>query len=118
MRTKIRYNWDEWFGNKIALLRRGIEYNCSQSAMASMVRNNASMRRIKVRLTDMDTSILVEVLDEVSHTNPATISAKSTPTLASTTKAEDAAEASNPSVYVRAGSPTDATICSHDARWW
>lgn len=61
------------------MLLHGVHYHCSQSTMAQIVRNNASMRGVRVRLIDTGTEIVVEVTrrrktDEIPHTNRTPIS--------------------------------------------
>ena len=71
-----KYLWEKWLAHARTVLLRGVHYHCSQSSMAQTVRNNASARGLRVRLTDTGTEIIVEVLgvaeggtDEVLHTD-------------------------------------------------
>ncbi len=57
-----KYRWDDWLGRPQTVLVRGVHYRCSQSSMCQSIRNNASQRGLRVRLTDNGTDILVEVL--------------------------------------------------------
>ena len=69
MAAKRKYNWDGLFDRQHTVLVRGADYHCSQSTMAGMIRNQASGRGVRVCLTDTGDSIIVEVANEVSHTD-------------------------------------------------
>ena len=69
MGAKRKYMWEDWFDKPHTLLVRGVDYHCSQSAMAGMVRNNASQRGVRVRIIDTGWSITIEVTGEVPHTD-------------------------------------------------
>ena len=84
MAAKRKYGWEQWFSRPRTVLVRGIDYHCSQSAMCSMIRNNASLRSVKVRLTDASETVIIEVVgNEVQRPYQTTLATKSTPTLAS-----------------------------------
>ena len=73
MAAKRKYGWEEWFDQPRTVLVSGTDYHCSQSTMAGMVRNNASQRGVRVRLTDTGKSIIIEVVNEVPRTNQVAI---------------------------------------------
>lgn len=62
-----KYNWEGLFDRLRTILVRGVDYHCSQSTMAQTIRNNASQRGVRVRLTDTGTTIEVEVVGAFSH---------------------------------------------------
>lgn len=68
-----KYDWEEWFGRPSTRLVRGADYHCSQSAMVYQVRNNASMRGVRVRVVDNGDSIDIEVVGEILHPDQATV---------------------------------------------
>jgi hypothetical protein len=57
-----KYQWEEWFARDRTVLLSGVHYRCSQSTMCQMVRNEASRRRLRVRLRDTGTEIWIEVI--------------------------------------------------------
>ena len=59
-----KYPWEKWFGRSRTVILRGVHYRCSQSAMVQTIRNNASQRGVRVRVTDTDTEITIEVRSE------------------------------------------------------
>lgn len=73
MAAKQKYDWDSWFGCGRIMLVYGIDYHCSQSTMAQTVRNNASQRGLRVRLTDTGHSIIIEVVGEISRPDKTTV---------------------------------------------
>lgn len=69
-----KYPWEEWFSNKITVLVRGEDYDCSQSTMIQMIRNKASQVGLKLKVVDTDTEIVIVVMgrreeSEISHTD-------------------------------------------------
>ena len=62
MAAKRKYMWEEWFDRTDTILVRGVHYDCSQSTMAQTIRNNASQRGLRVRLTDTGTEIWIQVV--------------------------------------------------------
>lgn len=66
---KRKYKWEEWFGQPSVTITRGVDYECSQSTMAAMIRNNASQRGLRIKLVDTGSSIIIGVVGEVQHTN-------------------------------------------------
>ena len=74
MGAKRKYRWEEWFERPRTVLLRGVDYDCSQSAMSGAVRNNASMRGVRVRIVDTGDSIIIEVVGETAHTNTTPVS--------------------------------------------
>ena len=68
-----KYRWEEWFGRPLTVLVNGLDYHCSQSTMSQMVRNNASQRGLRVRVTDTGDTIIIEVVGEVQHTDKAAV---------------------------------------------
>lgn len=73
MAAKRKYSWEEWFGRERTTLVHGIDYHCSQSTMVATVRNNASKRKLRVRINDLGNSITMEVVGEILHTDKATV---------------------------------------------
>lgn len=71
-----KYAWEDWFSRPCTVLLRGIHYDCSQSTMVQSIRNNASMRKVRVRITDRNNHIIVEVLNDVLHSNKATVTSE------------------------------------------
>jgi len=67
------YWWELWFGSSRTVLTCGVDYHCSQSAMAGMIRNSASKHGVRVSLTDKGSSIVIEVVGEVLDPNKASI---------------------------------------------
>lgn len=67
MHGNRRYRWEDWFDQPITTLIKGVHYHCSQSAMAGAVRNAASQRRVKVKIIDTGTSIVIEVIGAIPH---------------------------------------------------
>lgn len=57
-----KYPWDEWFGNKITVLVRGEDYDCSQSTMTQLIRNRGSQAGLKLKVIDTDTEIIIVVM--------------------------------------------------------
>ena len=86
MAAKRLYQWEEWFGRRRTVLVRGVNYDCSQSTMAQMVRNNATRLGVRVRVLDTRDAVVVEVVGRlyapregvvggaISHTDPTTVS--------------------------------------------
>lgn len=71
-----KYPWETWFGRSRTVLLRGVHYKCSQSAMCQLIRNNASKRGMRVRLTDTGTEIVMEIGasdGEVPRTDPVAV---------------------------------------------
>ena len=74
MSRKRIYDWEGWFGGGgKTVIHRGVDYQCSQSAMTNMVRTNASRRGLRVRVIDGDVLIIIEVVGEISHPNETTV---------------------------------------------
>ena len=72
------YAWEDWFARDRTVLVRGVHYRCSQRTMTQMIRNNASARGVRIRLADMGTQIVVEVVSregrcEIPHTDQAPV---------------------------------------------
>lgn len=61
MSARRKYAWEDWFARPRTVLVRGMHYECSQSAMVQMVRNNASARGVSVKITDDDVCIILDV---------------------------------------------------------
>ena len=56
-----KYSWERLFRQSWFRLRRGVDYDCPQSAMAQQIRNAASSREKRVRLVDKDDHFIVFV---------------------------------------------------------
>ncbi len=70
MAAKRKYRWEEWFAAPRTVLVRGVDYHCSQSALCGTIRNNASRRGLRVRLTDTGNTVIIEVMGAVYHPDP------------------------------------------------
>lgn len=66
---KRQYLWEQWFGQRRAVLLRGVHYRCSQSSMCQAIRNEACRRRLRVRLTDGGTEVILEVVGAIPRTD-------------------------------------------------
>lgn len=72
MAAHRKYDWEELFKQEQSLLERGEDYHCSQSNIIQQIRNEASKRRLRVKIVDMDNKVVIRVLrskDEVHSTN-------------------------------------------------
>lgn len=67
MPARRKYWWEEWFSQKLTIVQRGIDYQCSQSAMAQNIRSNASAYGKSVKLTDNGDSFIIEVVGEIRN---------------------------------------------------
>lgn len=76
------YPWEEWFRARRITLLRGVHYGCSQSTMAQTIRNNASLRGLRVRIEDIGTGLIMEVIGEIPCANQAPIVTQYTNALA------------------------------------
>lgn len=63
MSRRRKYAWEDWFSRPETIIVAGVHYHCSQSTMCQTVRNNASRRGLRVKLTDVGTEVLIEVRD-------------------------------------------------------
>lgn len=72
MAATRKYPWEYWFSNPVTKIVRGVDYHCSQAMMWQMVRNNIRTHRMtgRVRVTDINYGLIIEVLSENPHTNP------------------------------------------------
>ena len=82
MAAKRKYKWEAWFGMGRVVLVRGIDYQCSQSAMMSMVRTNAWLRRVRVSVQDTGNTLIVEVRGAIPHTDSVAVVGECAPALA------------------------------------
>ncbi len=76
------YAWEDWFGRARTVLRRGVDYHCSQSTMVQMVRSRASERGLRVRLVDIGVGVVIEVLGLRGEVGVGTIPHTDTTTVA------------------------------------
>ena len=53
------YPWDSWFLKERFVIKRGLDYKCSQSVMAQQIRNAAVQRDLRVSLEDLEDGFLV-----------------------------------------------------------
>ena len=60
MAAKRKYPWERWFAQARTIVVRGIDYECSQSAMVQAIRNNASTRGVSIRVRDVGHAIVIE----------------------------------------------------------
>lgn len=58
-----KYPWEEWFKEKITVIVRGEDYDCSQSSMVQSIRNRATLAGLKVKVVDTDTEIIIVVME-------------------------------------------------------
>lgn len=76
MTRKRLYRWEEWFGRPRTTIVRGVDYACSQGVMWQMVRNEAWRRRKRIRVTDHNDRLVIEVIGDIPNTRVATTVAK------------------------------------------
>lgn len=57
-----KYKWEKWFSGCTFRIKRGKDYEITQSAMAGQVRSYASKLGISISLVDEGDSIYVEKL--------------------------------------------------------
>lgn len=81
MAAQRKYDWEGLFARSRTELHRGADYTTSQSSMAQVIRNNASARGVRVRLTDKGVSIVVEVTGGILNTNTPAIASQFATTL-------------------------------------
>jgi hypothetical protein len=62
MSARRKYDWDGLFNQEFALLEKDIDYHCSQSNIIQQIRNEASKRRLRVRITDSNNQVIIRVL--------------------------------------------------------
>jgi hypothetical protein len=56
------YDWEDWFGRKKFLLRRGRHFSCMTFSMASRIRTMAGVHGVKVSIRFLsDDSLVVTV---------------------------------------------------------
>ena len=77
-----KYHWDEWLGKAKTIIRQGLDYQCSQSTMAQTIRNAASARGIRVKLTDTGCGFEIEVRKKAGTAPNEGINTKVTPAVA------------------------------------
>lgn len=81
MAARRKYNWETLFKQECSLLEYGVDYHCSQSNIIQSIRNEASKRRLSVRITDLNNQVIIKVagnkigeIHEVQYTDPPTVS--------------------------------------------
>ncbi len=62
MAARRKYDWDRLFEQHQSLLERGEDYHCSQSNIIQQIRNEASKRGLRIRLTDLDDRVVIKVI--------------------------------------------------------
>lgn len=62
MAASRKYPWEVWFNRARTILLRGQHYSVSQSSMIQIIRNNASLYGVRVRLQDLGDSIVIQVV--------------------------------------------------------
>lgn len=65
--AKRKYPWEQWFGRRLTVLKRGVDYDISQGMMYQTIRNNASQRMVRVRVRETVDGMTIEVLGEPVH---------------------------------------------------
>lgn len=80
-----KYKWELWFVRDKTVIRRGVDYDCSQSSMCQSIRNAATKHGVRVHLKDDGDAITIEVRGETPHTDtPALLGELEPSTLAQT----------------------------------
>jgi hypothetical protein len=83
MAAKRKYRWEKWFGQRRTVLVRGVDYECSQSAMVGMIRSAASRRYgVRVSVVDRDNTIDIEVVGDILDPTKIAVADQSAPALA------------------------------------
>jgi len=59
--AKRKYPWEAWLSNPKTVLRRGVDYDLSQSMMHQSIRNAASLRGIRAHVTDTGAGMIIEI---------------------------------------------------------
>lgn len=62
MAARRKYDWNELFEQEHSLLKYGVDYHCSQSNIIQQIRNEASKRKLRVKLSDLGSSVLIQVV--------------------------------------------------------
>lgn len=52
MPAKQKYDWENWFKNRVITLERGKHFTCTTKVMGQQVRNAASRYRVKVVVSE------------------------------------------------------------------
>lgn len=76
MARKRRYYWYTWLQQPTTTLVRGVDYDCSQSAITQQARSEASARGVRVSIKDHGNSITIEVPSALPHTLTPAIAAQ------------------------------------------
>jgi len=76
--NRRKYPWEEWFSKPRTVIKRGLDYEISQSMMYLTVMNNARARKVRIKCEDTGIAIVINVIgdvnDEVLHTAKSTVS--------------------------------------------
>lgn len=75
MAARRKYDWNRLFEQEYSLLEFGEDYHCSQSNIIQQIRNEASKRKLSLRLSDLGNQVVVKVLGAkcaVQHTDTLT----------------------------------------------
>ena len=64
---KKLYDWVKIFKKERTILRKGMDYFCSQSAMSQQIRTAASVRGLSVSIRDTGVALVIDVEKEVCH---------------------------------------------------
>lgn len=77
MAARKKYDWNALFAQQHSLLEYGVDYHCSQSNIIQSIRNEASKRKLRVRISDLNNQVIIKVVgdnigdrSEVQHTDP------------------------------------------------
>ena len=74
MTTRIghrrKYPWEAWFGQPRTVIKYGVDYKLSQTMMYITIRNNASLRGLRIRLEDTRDGFIIETIGRISDTAP------------------------------------------------
>ncbi len=62
MAARRKYDWDRLFEQKSSLLERGEDYHCSQSNIIQQIRNEASKRKLNIKLSDLGDKVVIKVV--------------------------------------------------------
>lgn len=115
-----KYPWEEWLGCPRTVLVRGVDYALSQSSMIQAIRNRASLIGISVSVTDLNDSIIIEVLgasgDAIPHPDHATVIGKYQDALAQANAAEAKPTTRDQGKHDRAKGSDATPDCRNHAR--
>lgn len=117
MPKQNKYAWDEWFVQGQFTLKKGVDYQVSQSTMHQTIRNNASQRGLRVSIIDTGTELIVKVVglteNGLPYPDTATIAGEHTGKLAQDGKHKEEAKESGVLLPSQRTVPTASASGSH-----